>query len=247
MSIEVLLLRFDAPLMSFGGPTVDEHNVTLSFPGRSLLTGLFANSLGWTHADAEKLERLQDRIRHGVRCDREGLQTVDYQTVDLGQEFMDGTRYGWTTRGVIEGRKGGEAKEGTHIRYRHYLADAVYTVAVSLEPADEPPTLGQVAASLQEPARPLFIGRKCCLPAAPIALGLAMAPSLREALQSASPIDRVRRTDDGHVRAWWDRDDAQAGGHAFPITDTRDWANQVHSGRRIIVEGVLELPLREEP
>jgi len=39
MTIDVILLRFDAPLMSFGGVLVDEHGVTRQFPGASMLTG----------------------------------------------------------------------------------------------------------------------------------------------------------------------------------------------------------------
>ena len=38
--IEVLLLRFDAPLMSFGGPIVDQRGVTRDFPAASMLAGL---------------------------------------------------------------------------------------------------------------------------------------------------------------------------------------------------------------
>ena len=41
--MDALFLRFDSPLMSFGGTIVDHHNVTERFPGFSLFAGLLAN------------------------------------------------------------------------------------------------------------------------------------------------------------------------------------------------------------
>ncbi|MBZ0116483.1 MAG: type I-E CRISPR-associated protein Cas5/CasD, partial [Sandaracinaceae bacterium] len=159
--IRVLLLRLDAPLMSFGGTVVDARNVTDDFPARSMITGLCGNALGYDHRDVRELARLQERVRIGARRDREPERIVDFQTVDLGQPFL---LEGWTTDGRVEGREGGSAGTGTHIRLRHYLADGVYTVALTLVPADEPPALDDLSRALDEPARPLFIGRKCCLP-----------------------------------------------------------------------------------
>lgn len=238
--LDVLLLRFDAPLVSFGGVVVDRHGVSFEFPARSLLTGLLANALGLDHRQAELLERLQRRLRHAARCDLPGEAIVDYQTVDLGQSFM---LEGWTTRGAPESREGGTASKGTHFRYRHYLADAVYTLALTLEPAAESPTLDDCARALEEPERPLFLGRKCCLPAAPLLLGRRQAASLRAALES-EPRSR-RDLSKEPLRAWWPAeeeppDPGQA--RQLPVCDERDWHNQVHVGRRFQWEGRLEVP-----
>ena len=46
---DALILRFDAPLMSFGGPMVDHNGVVQDFPPTSLLTGLIGNALGYEH------------------------------------------------------------------------------------------------------------------------------------------------------------------------------------------------------
>ena len=43
--MRALVLRFDAPLMSFGGVMVDQHGVIDRFPGTAMLTGLLANAL----------------------------------------------------------------------------------------------------------------------------------------------------------------------------------------------------------
>ncbi|MGI8498964.1 MAG: type I-E CRISPR-associated protein Cas5/CasD [Gemmatimonadaceae bacterium] len=234
--MKALLLRFDAPLISFGAPMVDQNGVVQAFPALSMLTGLLANALGWDHRDAGKLSLLQDRIRYAARIDRRGEALVDYQTVDLGKEWMIPETAGWTTRGKIASR-GGASGEMTHQRYRHYRADSVHTVAISVN-TEQAPTLDDLQAALREPARPLFIGRKCCLPASPVLLGMIDAPSLLAALAT---VPRSYRADDGPLRAtWWDGDDAsEADGtsHVVPVTDERDWRNQIHTGRRLMAEG----------
>jgi len=229
--IEAIILRFDAPLLSFGGVVVDRRGVTRDFPARSMLTGLLGNAIGLSHRDAAALAALQRRLVYAVRCDREGSSLRDYQTVDLSQPFLE---RGWTTHGVAQGRAGAEAtRTGTHIRYRDYLADAVYTVALTLDPPGGDPDAQRLEAALLAPARPLFIGRKPCLPAAPIFAGRLHAADLREALLAA-PLS-PRASQNGGFRAWFPTAGPAEPG-AIPLTDDRDWANQIHSGRRFIKE-----------
>lgn len=239
--MKALLLRLDAPLISFGAPMVDQNGVVQAFPALSMLTGLFANALGWDHRDVEKLSALQDRIRYAARIDRRGEALVDYQTVDLGKDWMDWEKVGWTTRGRLARREGASGKE-THQRYRHYRADSIHTVAIALD-GEEPPTINDLAAALREPKRPLFIGRKCCLPASPILLHTIEAPSLVGAL-AMSP--RSTRADDGPLLAtWWDGDDGTAAdrpAHVVTVTDERDWRSQTHTGRRPMHEGRVNPP-----
>lgn len=236
---EVLLLRLDAPLMSFGATRVDANNVTGEFPLRSMIAGLLANALGYDHREAQATGELQRRLRLAARQDRPGQRVVDYQTVDLGQDFMLG---GWTTRGEVEERKGGGASEGTHIRYRHYLADALYTVALSLDDPARAPTLSDLEAALREPERPLFLGRKACLPSGPLLLGRVEAPSLLAALRAAPVAQRRHERGQRRGMAWWPADEeATTSSRLVPVFEDRDWSNQVHTGRRFVREGLLEL------
>ena len=46
MSGRILLLRLEAPLMSFGSVLVDKRGPTDRHPGTALITGLLANALG---------------------------------------------------------------------------------------------------------------------------------------------------------------------------------------------------------
>lgn len=239
--LDILILRLEAPLLSFGGIAVDEKRRTRELPSRSMLCGLLANALGWRHGDFDRLDRLQARLVFAVRRDRPGARLEDFQTVDLGQDFMGS---GWTTRHRPEGRKGAKAsRQGTHIRYREYLAGAAYTVALHLEPADGEPTLTQLREALNRPARPLFIGRKACLPSRPL-VGHSSWPDMVRAASVVAALERVplwAAGSDGDCLAWWPDGTAGApeAAHRFPTTDERDWRNQIHAGRRFLCEGRL--------
>lgn len=262
--MDILLLRFDAPLMSFGGVMVDQHGPTERFPGLSLLAGLFGNALGYSHGDAEALETLQARLEYAARWDVPPDPLLDYHTVNLGpakdvepERWYKMREPGWTTHGKPEHREGGpDAKYGTHIRYRHYWADGVMTLAVTLLDSDAP-GVADLAEALTRPARPLFIGRKTCLPAAPLLLGRTAANDVREALRQAPLAARpsTRNTRAGwrgkvepsaqestlREACWPARFGEKPMSRTVSIYDRRDWCNQIHTGRRLRVEGLLEV------
>lgn len=250
--IDVLLLRLEAPLMSFGDVAIDSRGPTRMFPTRSMLTGLSANALGYEHHEAARTSALQIRLRFASRRDRAGETLRDFHTVDLGQKDARGVAWmadaGWTTRGAREQRGGGNAGEGTHIRERFYLADAIYTVALTLTPADGVPSLVELAAALDEPARPLFLGRKPCLPSSRLLVGRASATTLLAAL-AAAPLAKRATVTAGRALAEWPDDDLEAAdapraapeSRRLSLTDERDWVNQIHVGRRFVREGMLHL------
>ena len=99
-----LLLRLRAPLIAFGGETIDNYGVIRDFPALSMVTGLFANALGWDRGDDVQHNRLQERLLMGARLDADGQRLVDFQTAQLQANDK-----GWTTRGVVEERAGGPA------------------------------------------------------------------------------------------------------------------------------------------
>lgn len=237
--MEGIILRFDAPLMSFGYVKVDQHNVTDRFPGLSLMAGLMANALGWVHADVEKIQRLQDRLLLVSRWDIPPVPIVDYHTVDLNQPKMK--EPGWTTRGTPEHREGGSAaKFGTHQRYRHYLANGVLTSVIALRD-DLQPDLQSIEKALAHPSRPLFIGRKTCLPASRILLGRASGENLLDMLKNVPRSNRMVSAEGKAMTARW-----PAGlGAEHPeqlryVFDMRDWKSQLHTGSRCVAEGVVK-------
>lgn len=243
-----LILDLEAPLLAFGGVAVDAYGVIDRFPGRAAIAGLLANALGFDRAEAARHQRLQDRLVHGAVLVREGEPLRDFQTAKLGAADK-----GWTTRGRPEGRAGGAGTySGPHIRYRDYHADAFVCVALRLEPAGEAPDLDTVAAALDEPARPLFLGRKPCLPATRIAAGFVEAPTVLAALEAALPAAVARRRERGdtrtrrHVHAptyparWPAGEGKTERSRELDVTDERDWPAGVHAGTRRVVEADLE-------
>ncbi len=238
--MEIAFLRFDAPLMSFGSVAVDQANKTDLYPYRAMLVGLLANALGHTRDEVEKHEALQSGLRYAARRDRSGTTLVDFQTVDFRSDGPMASELGWTAEGELEERAGGAASEGTHIRYRHYVADSIVTVAFALS-GEKGLQTDQVVDALRRPARPLFLGRKCCIPSAPVFLELGAAGSLREALSDLPRVDR--RGEDGALPAIWPAsEEADPDRPLWPRVEDRDWRNAIHVGRRMYVEGHVDPP-----
>ena len=240
MTMRHLIINLEAPLIAFGGETIDNLGVIRSFPAMSMLAGLFANALGWRRIERQRHQELQDRLVFAARIDREpagGVRMTDFQTAQLG-----GGDRGWTTRGAPEGRAGGaNTYLAPHLRYRDYYADMRVTVALRLEPAADAPTLDDLADALQEPARPLFIGRKPCLPSAPLYGGFAEGDTALAALLSVAPADDARSDS---CRLQWPRDEGVEDIDATRtqmITDQRNWSSSgLHGGGRWVFEGTVD-------
>jgi len=247
-----LILQLEAPLMAFGGTMIDAIGPTLEFPIKSLITGLIANALGWRRAERERHQHLQERIVMGVRLDRPGTELRDFHTAQLSANDR-----GWTTRGIPEGRAGGAATyRSPHIRQRYYRADARVIVALRLEPSQDPPTLDEVANALDHPARPLFIGRKTCLPSTPLLAGPPVeAESVLDALLKWPLAKTLPGKAGGRVDLPTEhrvkmiipvRESTPPGPYrVMRIPDRRDWIAGVHAGESELY--VFSLPSSEFP
>lgn len=232
-----LILNLESPLMAFGGETIDNLGVIRWFPAASMLTGLFANALGWRRTERQRHQRLQDRLIFAARIDREpagGVRMTDFQTAQLGAGDK-----GWTTRGRPEGRTGGaNTYHAPHLRYRDYFADMRVTVAVRLQPDAEAPGLDDVANALQEPKRPLFIGRKPCLPAASLFKEFRDGDTALAALINTALDDADGSRDS--VKLLWPRGEGMDGitaDRTYLLTDQRNWVSGLHGGGRQVCEG----------
>lgn len=242
-----LILDLEAPLIAFGGVAIDHLGVIRDFPAASMITGLFANALGWRRTEQEKHQALQDRLVFAARLDWEnpvGLLT------DTQNAKLDKTDRSWTTWGVVEGRDG--ASYGApHRRKRDYHMDIFAVIALRLDPEEGEPSLDQLAHALASPARPLFIGRKGCLPSRPIlpasteerfviapdAYGAIRRPGLRRSRN-------LMLQENAGLRAFWPLGEGPDAGaavhriHALP--DLRNWQSGLHGGTRQVVEGFVQ-------
>jgi CRISPR system Cascade subunit CasD len=168
---------------------------------------------------------------------------LDYQTALIYQDDA-----GWTTHGKPEGRQTSPSystmpngrKGLTLQRYRHYHADMNVLIALRLQAADDAPSLDDLAVALDKPARPLFVGRKNCLPTDRLMAGWVEADNILEALQRAEPALHH------DVRAQWPYGEGSLPGQhedrSLDVCDERNWTSGVHGGWRPVREGMLRMP-----
>lgn len=217
-----LILDLCAPLMAFGGVSIDHVGPTRGFPAISMLTGLFGNALGWHWSDGAAHQALQDRLIIAARIEWEGRLVTDSQNAKLEKNDK-----GWTTHGIPEGRFGA-SYDSPHRRRRDYLADARVLVVLRLA-NDDAPTLDALAEALCRPARPLFIGRKPCLPTRPLHAGWCEGDDAYSALAVVGTA--------ANASAEWPADEGPRGDSQIDLPDLRNWRSGLHGGSRPVVQG----------
>ncbi len=137
-----LVLRLAAPMQSWGTSSRFAHRATDRAPSKSGVVGLLAAAQGRRRTDP--LEELLS-LRMAVRTEQSGSLERDFQTA---------ARQGERT--------------SLSLSTRHYLADAVFLVAVQGDEA----LLEGLRDALRRPYFPLFLGRRSCPPVGPVEHGL---------------------------------------------------------------------------
>ncbi|MGI5397630.1 type I-E CRISPR-associated protein Cas5/CasD [Streptomyces sp. CA-251251] len=176
-----LLLRLAGPLQSWGERSAfTPVRDTAPFPTRSALIGMFAAAEG-----IGRNETIPDRyhdLRLTVRVDRPGVRLVDYHTAGGG-----------FPKDRTAATSGGSNKGAAVITRRHYLADAVFVVAVTAPDA----TLERLADALTRPHWAPYLGRRSCVPDEPLLLRRHVT-NPDEELRTRVPLSRIPpRTEDG--------------------------------------------------
>jgi CRISPR system Cascade subunit CasD len=229
-----LVLRLEAPLVSFGGEAIDNLGVIRPFPAKSMITGLLANAAGIERYECEVLQSLQDNLVMGSRIQQDRQLLRDFQTAELSKSDQ-----GWTTHEEVEGRGGGTASYlGPHLRRRDYWTDAHVTVVLRVLPGS-PFTIGEIAEALQHPARPLFLGRKTCIPSSPVYNGDVLAPSISAALIALFDTGFLNTDLSFQWPAFEEPGDAELlsqfpDARLEPVCDERNWITGVHCGERLV-------------
>jgi CRISPR system Cascade subunit CasD len=162
--VTALLLRLAAPLQSWGTSSRFAHRGTDRIPSKSGIVGLLAAAQGRRRTDP--LEELLG-LRIGVRTEQAGRLERDFQTA---------TRAGEHTPSSLSSR--------------HYLADAVFLVAVQGDEA----LLEGLQDALRRPHFPLFLGRRSCPPAGRVEHGLRAGDAVA-----------VLRAEPWHAAPWFQR------------------------------------------
>jgi CRISPR system Cascade subunit CasD len=128
-------------------------------------------------------------MRVGVVVHRSGVEISDYQIADLGKPHMRGPM--WSSGTSVAEREGSQI-EGLRPQHRSYRADADMTAVMEIG-AESPVSVEQLITALDQPVRPLFIGRSSCPPATKIAGRVFDASSLEAA------VSEVARDNPGEV------------------------------------------------
>ncbi len=163
MSADVayLALCLEAPLQSWGHQSKFDRRTTLSHPTRSGVLGLMCAAMGIDRADAASLAEFANLDLTVATLGNRGRLT-DFHTVGGGWDKRDAGQ----KRNIVPTADG---KTGnTVITRREYLEDARFGVVVC-GPRSQ---LETIAEALRNPRWGVWLGRKACIPTAPVMQGV---------------------------------------------------------------------------
>jgi CRISPR system Cascade subunit CasD len=207
--MNTLFLRLEGPLQAWGLRARWGERDTADAPSKSGVIGLLACALGLRRDDPE-LRLLSDALRLGVRVDLPGTRLRDYHTTGGGRygdavhtggsRFHDDPYVGGVLSAEVDGKgrikvkiNAGTKEPETDVSERHYLADASFLAAVQ-GPSE---LVARLAEAVQNPAWPCYLGRKACVPAAPLFAGGGEFADLEAALEAGPFSQRVLDAWDG--------------------------------------------------
>jgi len=211
---DYLLFRLYGPMAAWGDIAVGEHRPSLSHPSKSAVLGLLAAALGLRRDDEAGHEALAMHYAMAVCVDAGGELMRDYHTTQVPPR-QRGIRYA-TRRDELAAER-----LNTILSQRDYRMDAAYRIALWPRGDDAPYTLDQLAQALAEPRFVLYLGRKACPPALPLAPRSVSAVTLREAfdaLLSDHALPDGLYSEEKPMVYWEDLSAAEAG---FPETALR--------------------------
>ncbi|MBN1577052.1 MAG: type I-E CRISPR-associated protein Cas5/CasD [Chitinispirillaceae bacterium] len=156
----VLALRLQGPMQSWGFNSQFNRRDTSLFPTKSALVGLCCAAMGINRGSEEEKVVLLVFIETkliciAIPCKQKNMEVTvkrmqDYHTVQNTRDAK------------------GSIKNDAVLTYRQYLNDAGFIALLE----GEKEFLGRVAESLQNPVWGVWLGRKACIPSAPVFAGL---------------------------------------------------------------------------
>jgi CRISPR system Cascade subunit CasD len=194
MAQEYLVFRLYGPMCSWGDIAVGEVRPSTRHPSKSAILGMIAAALGLKRPDTVRdgnehtaLEAAHSALAQGygfaVRVDAPGMALVDYHTAQVPSSGTGRNRRQFATR-RDELTAVPRHDLNTILSRRDYWVDALYTVALWVRPGALYP-LAELAARLHEPAFTLYLGRKSCPLALPLAVQVVTADNIQHAMDNA--------------------------------------------------------------
>lgn len=133
--MKTILLKLAGPLQSWGTTSLFEVRSTDRYPSKSALIGILGASLGYSRGD-ERLIRL-NQLDYAVRIDQPGELLNDYH--------------------IARKYKPNASLDQAYVTNRHYLQDAVFTVALG---SDDEEWMNEIEWALRHPCYQPFLGRR---------------------------------------------------------------------------------------
>ncbi len=176
--MQFLVFQLQAALASWGDVAVGEYRGSREHPGASALVGLLGAALGVRRDDEAGHAALRDGYAFAVGTVAAGDLLRDYHTAQVpGRSDLKGRPHR-TRRDELAVPK---RDLHTILSTRDYRQGGAWAVAVQALPG-APHSLNALVHSLHQPRFVLYLGRKCCPPAAPLAPLVAEAASAHAAL-----------------------------------------------------------------
>lgn len=186
-----LFLRLAGPMQSWGTSSRLQLRRTDPCPSKSGVLGILLCAMGVRRQDSAQALNSLTALLVGVRVDRAGTLNWDYQTVGakVGIRSAEGKIKKTASSGEYE----------TLLSRRQYLYDASFLVALQ----GDDHMIAACVSALGNPVWPIYLGRKCCIPAEPVYAGTGSFDTLTAALKSIpwrARIDAIDRKDRNATR-----------------------------------------------
>jgi len=169
-----LALRLEGPLQSWGFDSQYNRRNTSLMPTKSAIAGMCCAAHGYCRGSEQErlfLEEFQSLRMTAIARDK-GLgacRLQDYHTVGGGYDPNKHNERGSITISADDGKP--RAKNGQSLAvltHRQYLTDASFGVILE----GDAKLLKQIADALENPVWGIWLGRKTCIPTAPVLAGL---------------------------------------------------------------------------
>ncbi len=165
----VLVLRLQGPLQSWGHDSQFNRRNTALFPTKSAIAGMCCAALGVSRGSTEEKTFLENFAKLKLTC-----VAIPLKSKRNGKEFYVKRMQDYhTVENTV--KPDGKPKGDAVLTYRQYLNDAFFYAflegdrgflnAIAGEPKEN-------SKGLQNPVWGIWLGRKACIPSAPVFVGM---------------------------------------------------------------------------
>lgn len=223
-----LVFRLYGPLASWGQAAVGGDRPTGVYPTRSALIGLLAAGLGIKRSQEKEMQQLNNSLQLAVKQLVPSTLMRDYHTAQAPSTRSGVTHF--TRKSELS-----ETKLNTILSSRDYRCDGLWVVAIRLVDAANF-NLRQLKEALEKPVYTLYLGRKSCPLAAPLAPTIAETKSIKVALDTEFPSltrsnkeDKLWLSATKQVTYYWEGDKNELA--EGTVITTQPWDNPLSKTR----------------